>query len=94
MKNRKNRRELLDTSVWCHASTSINPADLISRGCLIPELSGSKFLFDGPKFLWGNFDFESIGVEKRLNCPACSVDALLGSDEVCLLLFKRRVKQI
>ena len=54
-------RELSDTSIWRHVLTSINPADLILRECLISELSGSRFWFDGPKFLVG--DFGNIGAQ-------------------------------
>ena len=35
----------------------------IQSGCLISELNGSRFQFDGPKFLWGNFDFDNIDVQ-------------------------------
>ena len=54
-------RKLSDTSMSCYVSTSIIPADLISRRCLISELSGSSFWFDGPKLLWGDFDFDNTG---------------------------------
>ena len=71
--------------MWRHVSTSINPAYLILRGCLISKLRGSRFWFDGPKFLWGDFGFGNIAIQ-RLSDPGCSMDALLGSNKVCLLV--------
>ena len=55
------------------------------RGCLILELSGFRFWFNGPKFSWRDFDFDNIGVQ-RLDDPGCSMDALLSSNKVCLLV--------
>ena len=61
-----------------------NPADLILRGCLILELSGSRFWFDGMKFSWGEFDFDSTRV-KWFDNPDCLMDALLCSNKACIL---------
>ena len=54
---------------------------MISGGCLISELSGSRFWFDGPKLLWGDLNFDSM-----IDDPGCSVDELLGCNKVCLLV--------
>lgn len=55
------------------------------RGCLISELSCSRFWFYGPKFLWVDFDFDNIDVQ-RLNDPGCSMNALFGSNKVYFLV--------
>ena len=54
---------------------------MISGGCLISELGGSRFWFDGPKLLWGDLNFDSM-----IDDPGCSVDELLGCNKVCLLV--------
>ena len=77
--------ELSDTSIWRHVSTSIISEDLISRGCLVSKLSVSRFWLDGPTLLCGDFGFDNIGVQ-RLDHKGCSIDALLGFNERCLLV--------
>ena len=76
-------RKLFNTEHWHHVTTSINPADLISRGCLFSELERSRFWFDGPKFLWGEFAFGQIGVVVGEDC--CLEEEVMGSTKVCLL---------
>lgn len=67
--------------MWPYVSTSINPAYLILTECLISELGDSRFYFDGPKILWGDFHFDSIGVQRE-DDQVCSTDTLLGPNKV------------
>ena len=62
-----------------HIATSINPADLISRGCFFSELEKSGFWFDGPKFLWEEFVFDKIGVNVVVGDDCCSGEEVMGS---------------
>ena len=79
-------RNLFDNTQWHHIATSINPADLISRGCLFSELEKSGFWFDGPKFLWEEFAFDKIGVNVVVGDDCCSGEEVMGSEKVCLLV--------
>ena len=79
-------RNLFDNTQWHHIAMSINPADLISRGCLFSELEKSGFWFDGPKFLWEEFAFDKIGVNVVVGDDCCLGEEVMGSEKVCLLV--------
>ena len=54
-------RKLSDPLNWHHINSGSNPADILSRGRLICELSKLDFWFCGPKFLCTKFHFDSVG---------------------------------
>ncbi|XP_065665633.1 uncharacterized protein LOC136087055 [Hydra vulgaris] len=54
-------RDLFDFSFWDYVETYRNPADIISRGASIENLTNNQLWFNGPKFLytpeiWPSFD--------------------------------------
>ena len=69
-----------DTVNWYHIDSSRNPADILSRGCLLSDLSHGIW-FRGPAFLSipGSFDFAHIGANSLFHC---SQDEAEGSDVV------------
>ena len=58
---------------WYNIIFGSNPADILSRGRLISELSKLDFRFCGPKFLYTKFQFDSVGQN------SCFVDHADGS---------------
>ena len=55
------------------------PADILSRGRLISELSQLDFWFCGPKILCTKIQFDSVGQN------SCFADHTGGSSQFCLL---------
>lgn len=60
-------RNLSDPDSWSHVPTTINPADMASRGTSISELIHSHW-FSGPQFLWT----EPLSLPQQ---PSLSVDS-------------------
>ena len=48
---------------WKYVSTKDNPADYVSRGMLVSELTKNDKWWKGPEFLWQPLDVDSIPVE-------------------------------
>ena len=53
--------ELSKSLNWHHVISGSNPADILSRGRLISELSQLYFWLCGPKFFCTKYQFDSIG---------------------------------
>ncbi|XP_052740604.1 uncharacterized protein LOC128198559 [Bicyclus anynana] len=66
--------ELTKGSVWRHVNGKQNPADLVSRGMRLEDLSSSIFWWDGPSFLQdANF---SSSTEDSEQCSVMSTELL------------------
>ena len=65
-------RKLSNLLNWYHIISGSNPADILSRGRLISELSKLDFWFCGPKFLCTKFQFDSVGQN------SCFVDMIIS----------------
>lgn len=50
-----------DINDWHHVRSKENPADLISRGAIVSDLTSTKFWFQGPHWLGGNSDEYPLG---------------------------------
>ena len=72
-------RKLSNPLNWHHIISGSTPADILSRRCLISELSKLNFLFCGPKFLCTKFLFDNVGQN------SCFVDHADRSSQFCLL---------
>lgn len=67
--------------IWCHVDGKSNPADLLSRGTSLAELSSSNLWWRGPDFLLNavaNWDQQS-------DVPHCDNLPELKSSTVCML---------
>ena len=51
---------LSSPSSWYHCPGSSNPADILSRGCLMDQLIASKFWLSGPSWLAHELDVHNI----------------------------------
>ena len=72
-------RILTSPSSWYHCPGSSNPADIISRGCLMDQLIASNFWLKGPSWLSQEFNVNNIpkkalenGLQDRINSEQIS----------------------
>ncbi|XP_065675665.1 uncharacterized protein LOC136091879 [Hydra vulgaris] len=78
-------RDLFDFSFWDYVETYRNPADIISRGASIENLTNNQLCFIGPKFLytpeiWPSFD------QNKLIYPPEETKILLITNESYIYL--------
>ncbi|CAL4178208.1 unnamed protein product, partial [Meganyctiphanes norvegica] len=64
--------ELTLNSPWHHCPGKLQPADIISRGCLADQLMKSTFWLNGPDWLYNDIDFDNM----EPNCPLKELDAI------------------
>lgn len=63
--------ELTKDLPWCHVSGKDNPADLVSRGLRLEDLSSSTHWWEGPTFLREfSFDSSSLSPNQSFETPA------------------------
>lgn len=67
-------REITNTHQWYYVNTSENPADHVSRGLLVSDISSTNWM-SAPKFLW----------EQEVCPPPNSSNLLVGDPEVRLV---------
>ena len=53
-------QKLSNPANWYHVRGSENPADIISRGCLVDDLINNPMWLKGPSFLYSNVKFENV----------------------------------
>ena len=56
-------REKSEPSSWNYVNTSLNPADLASRGMNAKQVKNHSVWFNGPSFLWGPYSVEKSEFE-------------------------------
>ncbi|XP_057302253.1 uncharacterized protein LOC130636526 [Hydractinia symbiolongicarpus] len=73
-------RDLVSPDSWFHVESKANPADILSRGCLVSELVNNNLWFSGPDFLRdtnisaSSFNFSNFKVDD-------STCLIVGNDE-------------
>ena len=51
---------LTEPADWYHVPGKLNPADLVSRGCLADDLINNSMWLNGPPYLMSNINFDEI----------------------------------
>lgn len=84
--------ELTKDLPWRHVSGKENPADLVSRGCPLPDLAGSTLWWEGPQFL-REYAFDCADLASD-SSPSIMRDELpeVKTNELNVLLTKQKVE--
>ena len=63
--NRVQEIQLLSNPAdWHHVPSKLNPADLLSRGCLANDLIANPMWLNGPPYLLNNINFDDVSNQK------------------------------
>ena len=63
-------RGLVPLESWLHVDSKLNPADALSRGAFMSQLSGNNLWFHGPNFLSSHSDYTKFSLSSMLNITA------------------------
>ena len=81
-------REKSEPSSWNYVNTSLNPADLASRGMNAKQVKNHSVWFNGPSFLWGPYSVEKSEFEVSPTDPEVKKVSALTCNSKCTSDFK------